>query len=275
MPSPRGQQLAGTPPSCPSPAFPALVMCASPSPCYSRQTATRFVARSSDLRRACATFSIAEGEHFEGTGRVLTGVGSVCERARRASACMRAAACPSEPQASEKSNTVHSTSCALGTWARATIANLDFETLLQVAAVEKDSLLKLVAPRDGAMQVLKTALKVLRHDTGTARSAADSGASGEETIEALEAAADPPMETPPRFLMGGVAGKGRRTEGTNVVGAGGVRMFSMGPGSSDAGRSKGLVATGQVSIVLLVCVHLWLRVIAAFQDRSAVVRRVF
>ena len=123
--------------------------------------------------------------------------------------------------------------------------------------MEKDSLLKLLSPRDGAIQVLQAALKVLQHDTRAARSSADAGAGGEEAVQAIEAAADPPLDTPPRFLMGDASEKGRRTEGAKVGGAGGVRMFSMGPGSSDAGRSKGLVATGQVSIVSLVCVHRW------------------
>jgi len=137
----------------------------------------------------------------------------------------------------------------------------------EVAAVEKEGLLESLKPHHTAAHQLQAALAALQTASPSSSTSSAASSSYDSPRKNLETAADPPMETPPRFLMGGLgtdtptAGGGSAAKGSSGVRAGaggggggggvGVRMYSRGPISS-ADKTK-VVATGHAARLALSC----------------------
>ena len=118
----------------------------------------------------------------------------------------------------------------------------------EVASVEKDALLTCLASRPSASQLLADAIAAM-HTVAAAAEAPVVEAADQAVTRSATRAADPPMETPPRFVVGDV-------KGADVAGdAGGntweqVRMFSQGPRQ---GQKKTRTATVQAARLALSC----------------------
>ena len=133
----------------------------------------------------------------------------------------------------------------------------------EVVAVEKDALLALLSPRADAQDLLQDTLDALE-EAAAAAAAAVSSTSQNSPRMSIEGAADPPIETPPRFIIGSAGsdkagatdqssrhGADSRAGEPEGLGRGvGVRMYSRVPPTA-GDRTK--LATGQAARAALSC----------------------